>query len=76
MMVRSLAASDLDDAVANDPQNLQAWMSRGLMYERLGDREKAAGSYAKALNLKRDYEPANDGFRRIGGQYGRTYQTF
>ena len=70
------AASDLDDAVSTDPQNLQAWTSRGLAYERLGDKEKAAGSYAKALNIKLDHEPAKAGFARLGGQMGRTYQTF
>ena len=46
------AAADLDDAVSAEPQNLQAWTSRGLAYERLGDKEKAAGSYAKAINIK------------------------
>ena len=50
------ASKDLDDAVQADPDNLQAWVSRGLAYERLGDKQKAAGSYARALNLRRDYE--------------------
>ena len=70
------AAADLDDAVSAEPQNLQAWTSRGLAYERLGDKEKAAGSYAKAINIKQDHEPAKAGFARVGGQIGRTYQTF
>ena len=70
------AARDLDDAVAAEPQNLQAWVSRGLAYERLGDREKAAGSYAKALNIKQDHEPAKQGFARVGGRMGQSYQTF
>ena len=46
-----------------EPQNLQAWASRGLAYERLGDKEKAAGSYAKALNINDKYEPAQSGLR-------------
>ena len=70
------AASDLDEAVQFEPQSLQAWMSRGLAYERLGDREKAAGSYAKALNINQGYEPAKAAFARVGGKYGQTYQTF
>ena len=70
------AAADLDDAVIAEPQNLQAWTSRGLAYERLGDKEKAAGSYAKAININKDHEPAKAGFARLGGQAGRTYQTF
>ena len=55
------AASDLDEAVAIEPQNVQAWVSRGLAYERLGDKEKAAGSYARAMNIDQSYQPARDG---------------
>jgi hypothetical protein len=42
----------------------------------MGDKEKAAGSYAKALNIKQDYEPARTGFARMGGRYGQSYNTF
>jgi tetratricopeptide (TPR) repeat protein len=45
------AASLADDAVQLEPQNAKASVSRGLAYERMGDKEKAAGSYAKALNI-------------------------
>jgi tetratricopeptide (TPR) repeat protein len=58
------------------PQNLQAWASRGLAYERLGQKEKSAGSYAKALNINDKYEPARAGFARVGGKEGQSYQTF
>jgi tetratricopeptide (TPR) repeat protein len=51
-------------------------MSRGLAYERIGDKDKAAGSYAKALNINQNYEPAKQAFARVGGKYGKTYQTF
>ena len=70
------AAADLDDAVQAEPQNLQAWTTRAFAYERLGDKEKAAGSYARALNIKQDHEPAKQGFARVGGRAGQTYQTF
>ena len=70
------AASDLDNAVQLEPQNVQAWTSRGLAYERLGDKEKAAGSYAKAMIINKAYEPAKQGFARVGGQYGKSYETF
>ena len=70
------AAGDLDDAVQIEPQSASAWASRGLAYERLGDKEKAAGSYAKALNVNQNYEPAKTGFARVGGKFGETYQTF
>lgn len=70
------AVGDFDEAVQLEPLNIQAWTSRGLALERLGDKEKAAGSYAKALNIKLDYEPAKQGFQRVGGKFGQTYQTF
>ena len=70
------AAGDLDDAVSAEPQNLQAWTTRAFAYERLGDKEKAAGSYARALNINKDHEPAKQGFARVGGKLGQTYQTF
>ena len=57
-------------------RNLQAWTSRGLAYERLGQKDKAAGSYAKALNINEKYEVARAGFARVGGKVGQSYQTF
>jgi hypothetical protein len=42
----------------------------------MGDRHKSAGSYAKAININQNYEPANAGFKRVGGQFGKTYQAF
>jgi Tfp pilus assembly protein PilF len=59
-----------------EPQNLQAWTTRGLAYERLGNKEKAAGSYARAMNINKEYAPAKQGFARVGGKFGVTYQTF
>ncbi len=70
------AASDLDQAVQLNPSDPKAWTSRGLAYERLGQKDKAAGSYAKALNLNDKYAPAAAGFARVGGQVGKAYQTF
>jgi Tfp pilus assembly protein PilF len=70
------AADDLDEAVQMDPLNLRAWTSRGLAYERLGQKDKAAGSYAKALNVNDKYQPAKEGFARVGGKVGQTYPTF
>ena len=59
-----------------NPVDLRAWTSRGLAYERLGEKDKAAGSYAKALNISDKYEPAKTGFARVGGKIGQTYPTF
>ena len=61
---------------AAEPQNLQAWTTRAFAYEQAGDKEKAAGSYARALNIKQDHEAAKQGFARVGGRAGQTYQTF
>jgi Tfp pilus assembly protein PilF len=58
------------------PQNVQAWISRGLAYERLGDKDKAAGSYARAMNIDQASQAARDGFDRVGGRVGEAYQTF
>jgi tetratricopeptide (TPR) repeat protein len=70
------ACEDLDQAVQLSPTDLRAWTSRGLAYERIGAKDKAAGSYAKALNINSKYEPAQSGFARVGGRIGQTYPTF
>ena len=70
------ATDDLDQAVQLNPTDLRAWTSRGLAYERIGAKDKAAGSYAKALNINNKYEPAQTGFARVGGRVGQTYPTF
>jgi Tfp pilus assembly protein PilF len=59
-----------------EPENLQAWTSRGLAYERLGNSERAVGSYAKALSINQNFAPAKSGFTRVGGKFGQTYQSF
>ncbi len=64
------AAADLDEAVQADPQNAQAWMTRGLAYERLGDRTKAANSYGHAVSLRPKDEAARSALARVGGNRG------
>jgi tetratricopeptide (TPR) repeat protein len=70
------AAADLDEAALADPQNVQIWITRGLAYERLGDRAKAADSYARAINLRPKDESARSGFARVGGKPGQITDTF
>jgi len=70
------AAADLDEAVQDDPQNPQAWLTRGLAYEQLGDRNRAAGSYGRAINLRLRDEVARTGFARVGGTPGQANDTF
>jgi tetratricopeptide (TPR) repeat protein len=67
------AVEDFDDALARDDRSVETWTSRGLALERFGDKEKAAGSYARAMALNQGYQPAVAGFRRVGGQFGLTY---
>jgi tetratricopeptide (TPR) repeat protein len=43
------AAADLDEAVQADPTERTDLGARGLAYERLGDKAKAAASYSRAL---------------------------
>ena len=51
-------------------------MTRGLAYERLGDKTKAAGSYGRAINIRPKDEAARSGFARVGGKAGQSYETF
>ena len=53
----------------------QIWTTRGLAYERLGDKTKAAGSYARAINIRPKDEAARSGFARVGGKPGQSYDT-
>ena len=70
------ARADLDEAVQADPNNAQIWITRGLAYERLGDKTKAAGSYGRAINIRPKDEAARSGFARVGGKAGESYATF
>src|SRR5258705_689362 len=51
-------------------------LNRGLAYERLGDKAKAAGSYSRAINLRPRDETARNGFARVGGKPGQNYDAF
>jgi Tfp pilus assembly protein PilF len=64
------AGADLDEAAQDDPQNVQIWTTRGLAYERLGDKAKAAESYGRAINLHPKDETARTGFARVAGRSG------
>ena len=61
------AAADLDEAVQSDPNNGHAWSMRGLAYERLGDKAKAAASYNRALAIRPRDDAARSGLARVGG---------
>jgi Tfp pilus assembly protein PilF len=67
------AVSDFDDAVEIDGRSLEAWTSRGLAFERMGNKEQAAASYQRAMSINEQYAPAREGFRRVGGRVGQSY---
>jgi Tfp pilus assembly protein PilF len=64
------AAADLDEAAQADPQNAQVWTTRGLAYERLGDKPKAADCYSRAINIRPKDDAARSGLARVGGRAG------
>ncbi len=64
------AAADLDEAAQADPQNAQIWTTRGLAYERLGDKTKAADSYGRAIAIRPKDDAARSGLARVGGKAG------
>jgi len=64
------ATVDLDEAVQADPHNAQVWTTRGIAYERLGDKTKAAASYSRAITISPKDEAARSGFARVGGKPG------
>jgi tetratricopeptide (TPR) repeat protein len=61
------AAGDLDEAVQSDPNNGHAWSMRGLAYEKLGDKAKAATCYNRALAIRPRDDAARGGLARVGG---------
>jgi tetratricopeptide (TPR) repeat protein len=61
------AATDLDEAVQSDPSNGHAWSMRGLAYEKLGDKAKAAASYNRAIAIRPRDDAARSGLARVGG---------
>ena len=72
----SKALAAFEQASAKDDRNISDDLFAGFSASRLGDKEKAAGSYARALNIDQKSEVARAGFARVGGKYGQTYQAF
>ena len=70
------AVDDFEEAVQLNPQSAQAWTGRGQALERIGDKERALGSYAKGMTADESYGPAREGFNRLGGRAGMTYRLF
>ncbi len=50
-----------------DPNSAPAWAARGLTYERLGDKAKAAASYRSAIAIRPKDEASRSALARVGG---------
>jgi len=49
------------------PNSAPAWAARGLAYERLGDKAKAAASYRSAIAIRPKDEASRSALARVGG---------
>jgi tetratricopeptide (TPR) repeat protein len=61
------ALEQLDEAIALEPLNAEAYHNRGLVHERRGDREAAIVEYRTALRYQPDYPPSSAALRRLTG---------
>jgi Tfp pilus assembly protein PilF len=53
------AVKDFDDAIRLEPANSDYYFKRGVAYERMGNNEKAALSFASALEFNEKHEPSH-----------------
>ncbi|TGU08449.1 tetratricopeptide repeat protein, partial [bacterium M00.F.Ca.ET.156.01.1.1] len=58
------AFADFNKAIKLDGKNAEAWANQALIYERRGDKVRAAKSYREAIHLNPNYQPAKDGLSR------------
>ncbi|MFY8101368.1 MAG: tetratricopeptide repeat protein, partial [Allorhizobium sp.] len=58
------AFADFNLAIELNNNIAESWANQALIYERRGDKARAAKSYAHALRLDPKYEPAKQGLAR------------
>jgi TonB family protein len=63
-----LALGDLNKAIEIDPKRVETWLNRGTAHEKLGNTQKAAEDYSKALDLDAANEPAKTALQRLQAQ--------
>ena len=61
------AFADFNTAIKLDGKVAESWANQALVYERRGDKAKAAKSYQQAVRLDPNYKPAVDGLARTRG---------
>ncbi|MDP2731494.1 MAG: tetratricopeptide repeat protein, partial [Hoeflea sp.] len=59
------AFADFNRAVELNQRVAESWANQALIYERRGDKKRAARSYARAAQLDPKYRPAIDGLARV-----------
>ncbi|MGO6907464.1 tetratricopeptide repeat protein, partial [Rhizobium ruizarguesonis] len=60
------AFADFNHAIELNGNIAESWANQALVYERRGDKAKAARSYRHAIGLDPKYQPARDGLARVG----------
>ena len=61
------AFADFNNASGLDGELAESWANQAAVYERRGDKARAAKSYARAAQLDPNYKPAADGLARTRG---------
>jgi Tfp pilus assembly protein PilF len=59
------AFADFNMAIKLDGSNAEAWANQALVYEKRGDKAKAAKSYRESIRLDPTYQPAKGGLARV-----------
>jgi Tfp pilus assembly protein PilF len=59
------AFADFNHAIELNDKIAESWANQALIYERKGDKARAARSYQHAINLDPSYQPAKDGLARV-----------
>ena len=57
--------ADAAKAIEIDPRLVSAWSRRGLLHEKLDERDKAMADFTQALALDAGYAEALDGLKRL-----------
>ena len=61
------AFADFNMAIKLNGSVAESWANQALVYEKRGDKARAAKSFARATQLDPNYRPATDGLARTRG---------